>query len=159
MFHSIHAKQNFYLLNLFSPWIFCRFLKNVESPFTILWNCLHEICFKLHTSFRLKTGSTTKIFLSFWFVTASRKKSFHISIKSHNIEVKLCSLYQFLKRNGIAIWTIFCPSFIFRHFAMNCTWLARTQTNCGSGKTVYSASSIETFLSSRYYSHSSSFSQ
>jgi len=36
---------------------------------------------------------------------------------------------------------------------------ARTQTNCGSGKTVYSASSIETFLSSRYYSRSSSFSQ
>ena len=103
MLHSKHTKQNPYLLNLFSPWIFCRFLKfpkNVESPFTILWNCLHERCFKcfkLHTSFRLGTGSTRKDSLSVWFVAASRKKSFHISIKSHNVKVKLCNLYQFLK--------------------------------------------------------------
>jgi len=38
MFHSKHTKQDHHLLALFSPWIFCRFLKfpkNVESPFTI----------------------------------------------------------------------------------------------------------------------------
>jgi len=85
MFHSKHTKQNPYLLNLFSLLIFCRFLKfpkNVQSPYTILWNCLNERCFKLHTSFRLDTGSTRKVSLSFWGVAASRKKSFHISIKS-----------------------------------------------------------------------------
>jgi len=66
MFHSKHTKQIPCLLNLFSPWIFCRFLKflkNVEPPFTILWNCLHERCFKVHTSFRQETGSTTKVSL------------------------------------------------------------------------------------------------
>jgi len=100
MFHLKHTKQNPYSLNLFSPWIFCRFLKflKVDSFFTILWKCLHERYFKLHTSFRLETGSTKKVSLSFWIVAASRKKSFHISIKSHNVEVKLYNLYQFLKR-------------------------------------------------------------
>jgi len=33
-----------------------------------------------------------------WCVAASTKKLFHISKKSHNVEVKLCNLYQFLKR-------------------------------------------------------------
>jgi len=101
MFHSKHTKQIPYLLNIFSPWLFCWFLKfpkNVQSPFTILWNCVHERCFKLHTSFRLETGSTRKDSLSFWFVAASRKKSFPISIKSQNVEVKLCNRNQFLKR-------------------------------------------------------------
>jgi len=100
MFHSKHTKQNPYLLDRFSPWIFCRFVKfpkNVESPFTSFWNCLYERCFKLHTSFRLGTGSTRKDSLSFQFVAAPRKKSFHISIKSHNDKVNLCNLYQFLK--------------------------------------------------------------
>jgi len=52
----------------------------------------------LHTSFIQETGSTRKVSLSFYFVAASRKKSIHGSIKSHNVEVKLCNLYQFLKR-------------------------------------------------------------
>jgi len=101
MFHSKNTKQNPNLINLFSPWIFCRFLKfpeNVESPLAILWNCVHDRCFKVHTSFRQETGSTRKVSFSFWFVAASRKKSFHISIKSHNVQAKLCNLYQFLKR-------------------------------------------------------------
>ena len=79
---------------------FCRYLKfpkNIDSLLTILWNCLREKCFKLHTSFRLETGSARKVSLSFWFVAASRKKSFHISRNSHNVEVKLCNLHQFLK--------------------------------------------------------------
>jgi len=36
----------------------------------------------------IETGSF-RISLSFGFVTASRKKSFHISVMSHNAEVKL----------------------------------------------------------------------
>jgi len=44
---------------------------------------------KLHTS--LKTGSVRKNSISFRFVAASRKKSFHASIMSHNAEVKLQS--------------------------------------------------------------------
>jgi len=101
MFHSKHTQQDPYLLNLFSTWIFCRFLKfpkNAASPYTIVCNCLHERRFELHTSFRLETGSAKKISLSFWFVAASRKKSFHISMKSHSVEAKLSNLYQFLKR-------------------------------------------------------------
>jgi len=101
MFHSKHTKQNPYLPNPFRPWIFCRFLtapKNVESPLTISWNCLHERCFKLYISFRLETSSTIKVSLSFWFVAESRKQSLHISIKSRYVEVQLCNLHQFLKR-------------------------------------------------------------
>jgi len=29
-----------------------NFLKNVESHFAISWNCLHQRCFKLYTSFK-----------------------------------------------------------------------------------------------------------
>ena len=167
MFHSKHTKQNPYLLNLFSPWVFCRFLKfpkNVESPFTILWNCLPERCFKLHTNFRLETGSTRKDSLSFWFVAVSRKKSFHISIKSHYVQVKLSNLYQFSKRfSGIASCKILCPSFMFNNFTTNWIWLMLFLHELIHVlvlvKQFSSASSIETFLSSRYYSHVSSFSQ
>ena len=97
----IQTTQNLYLYTLFCPWIFCRFLKfpkNADSLFAILWNWLHERCFKLHTSFRLETGSTRKVSLSFRFVAALRKTSFHVSIKGHNVEIKVCKLYQFLKR-------------------------------------------------------------
>ena len=85
-------------------------------------------------------------------MAASRKKSFHISINSHNVEVKLCNLYQFLKRNGIASWTIFCPSFIFHHCTENCIWLMlflRKQILV-LVKQFTSASSIEMFLSGKY---------
>jgi len=65
---------------------------------------LHERCFfKLHTSFKIvETGSIRNIPLSFRFVAASRKKSFHIGVMSHNAEVNLCNLYQFAEAfNGI----------------------------------------------------------
>jgi len=165
MFHSKHTKQNPYLLDLFSPWMLYRFLKvlkNVDSLFTILWNCVHERCFKLHTSFRLETGSTRKVSFSFWFVAASRKKSFHISIKSHNVEVKLQSLSVLEVFDGSASCKIFCPSFMFHHFTMNCIWfmlfLHDLKQVLVLVKQFTSASSIETFLSNRYYSHVSSFS-
>jgi len=49
---------------------------------------------------------------------------FHISVMSHNAEVKLCNLYQFAEAfNGIASCKIFCPSFMFHHFTINCIWL------------------------------------
>jgi len=57
---------------------------------------LHEKCFELDTSFsRVETGSIGKIYISFRFVAASRKKSFHISAVSHNAQVKLRNLYLF----------------------------------------------------------------
>ena len=161
MFHSKRTKQNPYLLHLFTPWIFCRFLKfpeNVKSPLTILWNCLHERCFKLHTSFRLEAGSTRKVSLSFWFVAASRKKSFHISKRSHSLE--LCNLYQFLKR---LIVLQVAKYFMIHQFTINCIWFMLFSRELEQVlvlvKQFTSASSIETFLSSRYYSHVSSFSQ
>ena len=101
MFHSKHTKPNLYSLNPINPWILCRFLKfpkNADPLFTILWNWLHERCFKLYTSFRLETGWTRNVSFSFRFVAASRKKLLYISIKSHNVEVKLCNVYHFLKR-------------------------------------------------------------
>jgi len=167
MFHSKRTKQNPYLLNLFSPWIFCRFLKfpkNVKSPFAILWNCLHEKCFKLHNNFRLETGSTRKVSLSFWFVAASRKKLFHFRVMSHNAEVKLCDLYQFAEVvSGIASCKIFCPPFMFHNFTTNCIWLKlflpKLKQVLMLVKQFTSASSIKTFLSSRYCSHGPSFSQ
>jgi len=62
-------------------------------------------------------------YLSFRFVAASRKKSVHISVKSHNAEVKLCNLYQFVEAfNGIASCKIFCPSFMFHHFTTTCNY-------------------------------------
>jgi len=43
---------------------------------------------------------------------------------SHNAEVKLCNLYQFAETIiGIASCKIFCPSFMFYHFTINCIWL------------------------------------
>jgi len=42
---------------------------------------------------------------------------------SHNAEVKLCNLYQFTEVfNGIARCKIFCLSFMFHHFKINCIW-------------------------------------
>jgi len=166
MFHSKHTKQIPYLFNIFNPWIFCRFLKflkNVKSHFTILWNCLHERCFKLHTSFRLETGSTRKFSLCCRFTDASSKKSFHISIKSHNVEVKLRNLYQFFKRLmvlQVAKYFAIChvPSF-YNELHLVDALFARTEQVLILVKQFTSASSIEMFLSCRYYSHVSSFSQ
>jgi len=158
-------KKNPYLLNLFSPWIFCRFLKfpkNVESPFTNSWNCSHERYFKLHISFVLETGSTRKVSIPFWFVAASTKKSFHISVMSHNAEVKLCNLYQFAETfNDLGGCKIFFSSIMFHHFTIHCIWLMLFLHELKQVlvKHFTSASSIEAFLSSRYYSHVSSLSQ
>ena len=108
----------------------------------------HERCFKLHTSFRRKPGSTRKISLSFRVVAASRKKSFHIRVKSHNNAAKLCNLYQFAEAfNNIASCKIFCPSLMFHHSMIKCIWsmllaafLARTQTSFGISQTVFFSS-------------------
>jgi len=128
MFQSKHTTQNPYSLNLFSPWIFCSFLKfliKVKSPLTILWNCLNERCFKLHSSFnRLETGSTRKNSLSLRFVAVSRKNAFHIKVKSHNAEAKLCHFYQFSEAfSGIESYQIFCPCIMFNHYTINGIWL------------------------------------
>jgi len=57
-------------------------------------------------------------------MAASRRKSFHISVMSHNAKVKLCNLYQFAEAfSDIASCKIFCPCFIFHHFTINCVWL------------------------------------
>jgi len=72
----------------------------------------------------IETGSIRKVSFSFRFVAASTKKSFHVSVMSHNAEVKLCNLYQFAEAfNGIASCKIFCPCFMFHHFTINCIWL------------------------------------
>jgi len=43
---------------------------------------------------------------------------------SHNAEINLCNLYQFSEVfNGIARCKIYCLSFMFHHFAINCIWL------------------------------------
>ena len=66
----------------------------------------------------------SKISFSFRFVATSRNKLFHISVMSHNVQVKLWNLYQFAKAfNGIASCKIFCPSFMFHHFMISCIWL------------------------------------
>jgi len=164
MLQSKHIKENPYLLVLISSWIFCSFLKfhkNVESSLTILCNCLQERCL-LHTSFkRLETGWTTNIYLSFSFVAASRKKSFHIFVKSHDAELKLQSLPVCWTIQCIARCKIFCQSFMFHYFTINCIWLMfflhELKHVLALVKQFISAS-IETFLSSRYYSHGSSFS-
>ena len=115
--------------------------ENVGSAFTILWNCLHERCFELHTSFRLETGSTRKVSLSFRFLAASRKKSFHISINSHNVEEKLCNLYQFLKRLIVfqvaKYFAHLSCSIILQWLAFGLCSFARSQTRFGIGQTVY----------------------
>jgi len=72
---------------------------------------------------KVATGSIRNISPS-RFMAASRKKSFHISVMSHNAEVKLCNLYQFTEAfNGIANCKIFHRSFMFHHFTINCIWL------------------------------------
>jgi len=72
----------------------------------------------------LKLVQPEKFFFFFRCVAASRKKSFHISVMSHNAEVKLCNLYQFAETfNGIASCKMFFPSFMFHHFTINCIWL------------------------------------
>jgi len=108
-----------------------------------------------------ETGSATKICPSFMFVAASREKSFHINVKSHDAKVKLCNLYQFAEAfSGIASCNIFCPSFMLHHFAINCIWLMlflhELKHVLVLVKQFNSTSSIETLLSSRYYSHGSS---
>jgi len=43
---------------------------------------------------------------------------------SHNAEVTLCNLHHFAEAfNGIASCKIFCPSFMFHHFTINCIWM------------------------------------
>jgi len=96
-------------------------------------------------------------------VSASRKKSFHISLKSRNAKLKLCNLYQFAEAfNGITSCKVFCPSFTFHHFVINCICLILSLPEPKEVLVVVkqftSSWSIETFLSSRYYSHGSSFS-
>jgi len=57
---------------------------------------------------RVETGPARKISLSCRFVAASRKKSLHIGVKSHNAEVKLCNHYQFAEAfNGVTSCKIF----------------------------------------------------
>jgi len=93
-------------------------------------------------------------------VAATKKKSFHISVMSRNAAVKLCNLYQFVEAfNGIASCKIFCLSVMFHHFTINCILLMvflheLKQVLVWSNNL---ASSIETFLSSKYYSHGSFF--
>jgi len=123
-------------------------------------------CFKLRTSFnRVESRSIRKISLSFRFMAASRKKLFHISVKCHKAEVKLFSLYEFSEAvNGIAnCKKIFCPSFMFHHFTINCIWLMlflhELKQVLVLVKQFTSASSMEMFQSNRYYSHGSSFSK
>ena len=73
MFNSKHTKQIPYLFNIFSPWIFCRFLKflkNVKSPFTIVWNCLHAVvCLRGGERGSPPSGFTHVNFLYFWWKT------------------------------------------------------------------------------------------
>jgi len=81
----------------------------------------------------------------------------------YEAEVKLCNLYQFAETfSGIANYKIFCPSFMFHHFTTNCVWLMlflhELKHVLVLVKPFTSASSIETFLSTRYHSHGSSFS-
>ena len=94
---------------------------------------------------------------------ASRKKSFHISVKSHNAEIKLYNLYHFTEEfKCIASYNIIFPSFVFHHLTINCIWLMlflhERKQALVLVKQLTSASSIETFLSTRYYSCGSSFS-
>jgi len=98
---------------IFQPNIPTFYLKNqlLETSHLLFFN-------------RVETGSIRKISLSVRFLAASRKKSFYISVMSHNAEVKLCHLYQFAEAfSGIASCKIFCLSFMFHHFTINCIWL------------------------------------
>ena len=135
------------------PWIFCSFLKllkNVGSALTILWNCLHERCFKLHTSFnRLETGSTRKISLPFRFVAASRKQSFHISENNH-----YCAIFVSLLKRAMVLQVGKClaifhvPSFYNKLHLIDAHF-AGTQARFSIGQTVYFGFINKTFLSSR----------
>jgi len=58
---------------------------------------------------------------------------------SHSAEINVCNLYQFAEVfNGIARCKIFCLSFMFHHFTINCIWLILFCTNSsfGIGQTV-----------------------
>jgi len=97
--------------------------------------------FQMHISFRLETGLTWKFSLSFKFVAASRKKSFHIIIKSHNAKVKLQSLpvswsiqWYCKLQNILLIFHV--PSF-YKKIHLVDVLSARTQTRFGIWQTVY----------------------
>jgi len=118
----------------------------------------------LYTNFNgLKTGLTRKISLSFRFVAASRKKSFHIDVKSHIAEVKLCNLNQFAEafsgiascKNNFPIFHV--PSF-YNKLDLVDALFAPTQTHFGVGQTVNCSFINRNVLSSRYHSRGSSFS-
>ena len=146
MFHSKHTQQDPYLLNLFSTWIFCRFLKfpkNAASPYTIVCNCLHERRFELHTSFRLETGSAKKISLSFWFVAASRKNRSILAWKAIALKqnwaifINSWSVLWYCKFHIILpIYRV--PSF-YNKLHLADALFARTRTNFCMGQTVYSS--------------------
>ena len=124
-------------------------------------NCLHERGFKLHTSFnRPKPGSTIlERSLSFRFVTASRKKSLHICVKSHKVEIKLCNHFiSSLKHSMVLQVAKFLAhlscSIILQWIAF--VWCSfATNSNKFWYWSINLASSIETFLSNRYYSRGS----
>jgi len=110
---------------------------------------------------RVETGSIRKISRSLRFLAASRKKSFHISVMSHNAEVKLRNLCQFAEAfNGIACCKRFRPTFMFQYFTINC--LCLTLFLCELKQVLVL---VKQFIfinrnvpSSRYYSHGSTFS-
>jgi len=74
-------------------------------------------------------------------VAATRKKSFHISVMSHNAAVKLCNLYQFVEafngncklQNILPICHV--PSFYNKLHLVDGVF-ARTQTSFGIGQTI-----------------------
>jgi len=89
---------------------------------------------------RLETGSTRKMSLSFRFVAASRKKSLHISAKSHNAKVKLWIFISLLKHSQVLQVAKYLPIFNFPSFYNKLHLVyavfARTQTRFGIGRTV-----------------------
>jgi len=77
-----------------------------------------------------------------------------------NAEVKVCNLCQFAEPFGvIASCKIFCPPFMFHHFTMNCIWLMLFLHELKQVLVLVKQFSFinRTFLSSRYYSHGSTF--
>jgi len=62
-----------------------------------------------------------------------KEKSFYISLKSHNVEVKLCNLYQQVE-NILPIYHV--PSFHNKPHLVDVLF-ARTRTSFGIGQTVY----------------------
>ena len=93
-------------------------------------NCTPALDEKLVQPRRLGWKTWLRIFnislpeTSFFLVCGCiKEKIVHISLKSHNIEVKLCNPCQFLKRLIFVSCKIFCPSIISHHFTINCIWL------------------------------------